>query len=102
MGGGFDQVNGVPRQNLVRFNADGSVDTKLDAQREWQRDYLLHAGGVTYVAGNFSMASGQSRNYLAAFDEAGALTAWNPQPDGIPSAMVAHGSNIVVSGGFHK
>lgn len=102
VGGGFDQVNGVPRQNLVRFNADGSVDTNWTPSVNGNVTTLLHAGGVTYVAGNFSMASGQSRNYLAAFDEAGALTAWNPQPDGIPSAMVAHGSNIVVSGGFSQ
>lgn len=77
IGGEFAAVNGVPRQNLARLNADGSLDT------EFVKQYAFGANGPVYaiavqtdgsiiVGGNFSNVGNAERTDLARLDATGA------------------------------
>lgn len=74
IGGNFQQVGGLARHGLARLNADGSLDStyadpafSLDANNPNGSIFGLaaQADGKVLAAGNFSLASGQSRQFMA-------------------------------------
>jgi uncharacterized delta-60 repeat protein len=74
IGGNFQQVNGQPHHALVRLNADGSFDGTfadpafgIDATHPNGSIFGLaaQADGNVLAVGNFSLALGQSRQYMA-------------------------------------
>ena len=112
IGGSFSSVNGTPRKNLARFNADGTLDTAWNPNA----DVLISGlsvqipevlalavlGDTVYVGGYFNTIGGQARNGLAALDTTtGAATAWNPNPDGGVSVLAVSGDTVYVGGYFN-
>ena len=66
--GSFDVVNGKPRNNIARFNPNGSLDESFG--NTVFSDYssvhhLLQADGKIALGGSFSTVNGQTRNLLA-------------------------------------
>ncbi len=64
----FDTVNGSSRKNLVRLNADGTVDCSFDPGLSTDDDIsslTLDASGNIFIAGAFSSYDGTIRNGLA-------------------------------------
>ncbi|HQW07143.1 MAG: hypothetical protein IPL64_00780 [Flavobacteriales bacterium] len=58
IGGSFTNYNGTGRNNLVRLNADGSVDTSFDTGTTTYFDVrtaLVRADGKIIIGGNFSL-----------------------------------------------
>ena len=98
IGGSFDHVNGVPRNNIARLNSDGSLDTTWnpDLTGGYVSTLLIDGSGNIYVGGYFQTVGGQQRNSLAKLSATGTGSAdatWNPDADGgyssIPGAVLA-------------
>ncbi|MDH4473261.1 MAG: T9SS type A sorting domain-containing protein [Fluviicola sp.] len=56
VGGFFDQFNGIPANNLVRLNVDGTLDTSFDAGASTDRTIhcmVLQPDGKLLIGGNF-------------------------------------------------
>lgn len=102
IGGTFDRVNGVPRHNLARLNADRTLDTTWDPNPNNSAVNVIAIAGTTvYVGGNFSSIGGSLRNILAALDgTTGLATAWNPNPIADVRAIVPAGPVVYVGGLF--
>lgn len=76
VGGGFDAVGGVGRTNLVRLNANGSLDSSFDvstsdAKVVWR--LARQADGTTFVGGGFDKLGGFTRPGLARLRTDGTL-----------------------------
>lgn len=104
VGGGFTSIG----QEWVRRNGLASVDLTTGRVTSWDphpdEAYVLSlatSGNTVYVAGSFSVLSGQSRANLAAFDvRDGNLTDWNPAPNGGINALAIQGNTVYVGGQF--
>jgi hypothetical protein len=60
-------------------------------------------GNTIYVGGSFRNIGGQARTNLAALDAGtGNALAWNPNPNGIPTVLLAAGSSVYVGGNFQR
>jgi uncharacterized delta-60 repeat protein len=82
VGGGFDSAGGTPRNNLIRLNANGSLDPTFDvstgdAKVVWR--LVRQPDGTTYVGGGFDRLGGVTRPGFARLTTSGALdTAFAP------------------------
>jgi len=77
IGGEFSAVNGVPRQNLARLNADGSLDPEFVNQFTFGANgpvyaIAVQADGNIIVGGNFSTVGNAQRTDIARLDATGA------------------------------
>jgi uncharacterized delta-60 repeat protein len=109
VGGGFDNVGGVARTNLVRLNANGSLDTSFDLSTPinsviWR--LARQPDGTTYVGGGFSSLGGISRPSFARLNSNGTLDtsfAPNLSPYIAPSVhcvAVQSTGKILIGGAF--
>src|SRR5207245_4005487 len=65
VGGSFTKVNGQARTNLVRLNADGTLDTAFNPRPNSPVYALaIQPDGKILVGGSFTALAGQSRNSL--------------------------------------
>src|SRR5262249_40006350 len=109
VGGGFSQVGGQPRRGLAQVDASGTVTAwSADVLPGYVRCMALDSGNL-YLGGIFASVAGQARDNLAAVDAVtGAVTGWNPSPDGEVSSMAVRPPNgvlpawLVVGGSFHS
>lgn len=68
IGGFFDSVQGQPRHNIARLNADGSLDTSFDAGTTFNDvllDIALQADGRVVCSGFFEDVTGLNQNRMA-------------------------------------
>ena len=98
IGGSFDHVNGIARNNIARLNSDGSLDTTWNPNLTggFVSALLVDGSGNIYVGGYFQTVGGQQRNSLAKLSATGTGSAdatWNPDVDGgyfsIPGSVLA-------------
>ncbi len=80
IGGSFTAVNGVPRQNLARLNADGTLDAGFISQAVEGPNgpvaaLLLLPDGSVIAGGNFSTAGNLVRQDLVKFKADGTADA---------------------------
>lgn len=107
IGGEFEAVDGLPRNNLARIRPDGSVDP------DWESGVAVASGWGTvmaialgddkvYVGGIFEDAGGLARQNLAAFDaETGGIDFdWQPALDGEVDDLLIHEGTLFVAGYF--
>jgi uncharacterized delta-60 repeat protein len=77
VGGGFTQVNGFPMTNLVRFNADGTIDTGFNignAGPNWTVNEIERLpNNQIIIGGSFSTYNGASRPNIAKVNPDGSL-----------------------------
>ncbi len=112
LGGTFTAVNGVPRQNLARLNADGSLDEGFIAQAVEGPNgpvaaLLLLPDGSVLAGGDFTNAGNLVRSDLVKFGPDGKADAsFGAQEGGIATngsisalARLPDGS-IIVGGNF--
>lgn len=106
VGGEFTQVNGAPRQRLVKLRADGTVDTAFVASASGTVWALSVSGAWVYVGGAFQTVNGVSRSRLARLDTTtGTLDAafWPTFNGGTAPAVRAvlvTSGRVVVGGAF--
>lgn len=106
-GGSFSTIGGQNRSRLAALDATTGQVTAWNPAPSGGFPFgpnvsaLTIAGGTIYVAGTFAQIGGQSRAGLAAIDNAGVATAWNPGPTGGGvNALAASGSTLYAGGSF--
>lgn len=104
IGGDFSMVGDSVRKGVAHILSDNtisnwnpSVTDDFDGRTVY--DLLLH-NNVIYIAGNFTIVNGVSRNYLAAVDINGNLLDWNPNPNYFVSTLTLVDSLLFVGGNF--
>ncbi len=74
IGGLFDNINGTPRNNIARLNADGSLDSSFDpgtGTNDYVSSITLQNDGKILIGGNFTAYNDISKNYLVRLNEDG-------------------------------
>ncbi len=108
IGGEFEYVGGIPRNNIAHIMANGKVDPSW-APRITQDttppsvDALSVCGGTLYVGGWFNAIDGVSRTSLAALETStGRVTSWDARVSafGLITAIAADGGRVYVGGLF--
>jgi uncharacterized delta-60 repeat protein len=105
LGGHFVEANGVPRSNLARLTADGSMDLTWAPSVDGDVTTIaVDANGDVYIGGFFTDVGGVARNGLAKISGTGAGTpdlAWDPSPDSDVLGIATDGiGNVYVAGYF--
>lgn len=103
IGGSFDLVNGVPRNNLARLNADGSLDMNWNPDANGSVHAIAVAGTNIYVGGQFTTIGGLSRPRLAKLNyNTGAPLdgLWAIGANNTVRALALSGEDIFVGGNF--
>lgn len=107
VGGSFARIGGVARENIAHVKADGSVDADWNPGANGAVRVLEFADSKLFVGGEFTTIASEARSRLAAFDAAGALSTWAPNPDGRVSAIKVYcvsepvpPCNVVLGGSF--
>lgn len=101
MAGVFTNVNGVERQGLARWRADGSLDLKFAPSVHGRiRAVALLDDGQILIGGDFDVVNGVARAFLARVNPDGLLDdAFGPQLDGPVLAVARQPDGQVVVGG---
>jgi uncharacterized delta-60 repeat protein len=109
IGGAFNAVNGVPRANLARLNADGTLDetfakTPIAGVSGPVSALALRADGALYVGGSFNQAGGVNTTGLALYLTDGTVdpdfaSKLEPGVNGAVHAIVVQPDGKIVIGG---
>lgn len=99
IGGDFNMVNGVSRNNLAALGVDGLLSS-WGPNVNGSVSSLVVANNTVYIGGYFSQVEGVARNYLAAIGTDGTLLNWDPNPDARISKIISYNNRIYVSGIF--
>ncbi|MCP4966203.1 MAG: PQQ-binding-like beta-propeller repeat protein [bacterium] len=106
-GGRFSQLGGAGRNNLAAVDINNGLATSFAPQPDgWSINELLLSSdeSLLYVAGDYDVIAGLTRDSLAAIDIAtGLATSWIPQPVGgkvYSLEMSSDGSILYAGGGF--
>lgn len=103
--GNFGSFNGVPRNNVVRLNTDGAVDSSFDPGNGADGGVYaaaIQSGKVT-LGGAFKLVNGFARNYIVRLSAAGAVDAGfnaNTGADYPVSAIAQDAAGKVFVGGY--
>ena len=108
IGGSFNSIGGVPRQNLAAINPDGTLDTSWDASTNGVV-YALAAssdGDTVYVGGGFTTIGGVDRSRLAAVDAASGVVSstWTTTANNnlVRALATDAGDRLYVGGNFGR
>ncbi|HEY8560237.1 MAG TPA: FG-GAP-like repeat-containing protein [Pyrinomonadaceae bacterium] len=77
--GAFTQINGQPRPNFARLNADGALDSFAPNWTDEQGNpalaygFAVQPGGKFYVWGNFTTVNGHATRHIARFNTDGSV-----------------------------
>lgn len=105
IGGDFQFVNGIPRANIARLNANGSLDATfpVEANSHVQAIHVLSDDKV-WVGGSFQQVGGAANRGLVRLLASGAIDSTLPsawQPDGSIHAIdVLPDESLLVGGWF--
>ncbi|MEQ1748926.1 MAG: choice-of-anchor D domain-containing protein [Prosthecobacter sp.] len=97
----FSSVLGVPRNNIARFNADGTLDTGFDPNVNGQVfSVVLQTDGKILLGGDFINVEGTTRNHIARVNADGTLDmGFNPNADGTVSSLAVQTDGKILLGG---
>jgi uncharacterized delta-60 repeat protein len=101
LGGTFANVSGTTGSNLVRFSANGALDTSFNPRPNGTvTGIAVQTDGRILVVGNFTTIGDTARNRLARIDDNGALDiTYDPSANGSISALVLQDDGKAVIGG---
>lgn len=101
VGGNFTNSAGTPAGYLLRFNADGSIDTSFNpAVNGSVRAIALLANGDMLVGGAFTSVGGVTRNYLAKVKADGSLdTSFDPNASALVNTICVQSDGKILIGG---
>lgn len=103
----FTGINGVSRNNIARFNADGSLDTSFDPGTGTD-DYIgkiaLQPDGKILLGGDFTLYNGTARNSIARLNADGSLDASFDPGTGadelVAEIVLLANGKMLIGGGF--
>lgn len=100
LAGGFDYIGpatgygtGVDGTTGARLGGAPMIDGAVYAS-------VPDGAGGWYVAGQFTTVGGVARKNAAQISASGAVTKWNPKPNGVVYALAVSGGNVVFGGAF--
>ncbi|WP_460479273.1 delta-60 repeat domain-containing protein [Comamonas humi] len=110
IGGRFDHVNGVARNNIARLNADGTLDGAYDpnvtvTSGNGVEALMVQPDDKLLVGGYFSQVGTTARYYLARLDTNGALDATFADPaldNGVRAIALQPGGEVLIGGMFNQ
>ena len=109
MSGRFTQIAGNPRRGIMRFNADGTLDTGFNPDLGLQPSFqayqansiALQADGKIIIAGDFLSVGGVTRNRAARLNADGTLDpSFNPNLDDTANAASIQADGKILIGGM--
>ncbi len=104
IGGHFNSVLGVARNNIARLNTDGTLDMAFNPNaNDSVASIVVQADGKILVGGDFTSIGGQTRNHIAKLDGTTALAdSFDPNANGgVSSIAVQADGKILVGGSFN-
>ncbi len=101
-GGEFTSVNGSPHSDLVRLNADGSVDTNFVGSANGPVNALaVQSDGKIAAGGLFTSLNGQARWYIGRLNADGTLDAnFNPGASSWVFSLALQPNGQLLAGGI--
>lgn len=104
IGGDFNKVGGQARNNLVRVNADGSLDSAFNPNVNGEvLTITLQSDNKILLGGAFTSVNGQSRNNIARLNADGTLDSLVANINGSVKAITLQSDGkIWVGGEFNK
>ncbi|WP_067510454.1 hypothetical protein [Actinoplanes sp. TFC3] len=102
--GDFDEINGLRRDSIARFDASTGKLAAFSHKVSGEVSTLAIGNGRVYAAGSFKSVDGTTRNNLVAFRHTtGALDrSFHPSVDSRIRALAAAGTRLYLGGDFHK
>ncbi|MFH0878097.1 MAG: hypothetical protein V2A34_00140 [Lentisphaerota bacterium] len=103
IGGSFERVNGIQRENIARLNADGTLDVSWNPVANHTVKAVAVSGTNIIVGGYFTNIGGRVRNRVAALDyyTGQALpSAWVQGANAEVRALAINGTAVFVGGVF--
>jgi hypothetical protein len=102
-GGEFSFINGQSRSNLASMDLNGDL-TNWTPEPDGQVTAMAVYGNTLYLGGSFTTIAGVARNLAAAIDlNSGAVTAWDPNPDGWDiTTIYPTATAVYISGSFNN
>jgi uncharacterized delta-60 repeat protein len=104
VGGRFDSINGVPRNNIARLKPDGRLDTKFNPDANnivWA--IVIQPDGKILIGGGFLSVGGQYRTLVARLERDGSLDqdfAPFVVGEAITNITLQKDGKILIAGGF--
>lgn len=106
VGGNFDAINGQPRGNLAKINADGTLDASWNPIADHPvYGVAIDGSGNVYIGGSFSSINGNALSGLAKLAGSGSgapVTSWNPAPDGLAFRLASDGLGSIYAAGYFQ
>jgi uncharacterized delta-60 repeat protein len=101
IGGNFDTVLGVIRNNIVRLNPDGTLDTLFNPDSNGAvYSIAVQADGKILASGFFNNIGGQPRNRIARLDGiTGLADSFNPDAFDLAFSIVVQADGRILVGG---
>ncbi len=107
IGGKFTSVLGVPRSNIARLNANGSIDMDFDPKANGQViSVAVQGDGKIVLGGTFTTlqpngaATPTARQYVARVNADGSLdSGFDPKPGNTVTSVVVQADGRIVLGG---
>ena len=112
LGGRFTSVNGQPRTNIARLNADGSVENTATFNPGTGANDDIYCmttqpDGKILIGGEFTTVNGQSRNRIARLNADGSMESTTPFNSGsgagggyVASMVVQTDGKVLLGGAF--
>lgn len=107
VGGSFNSYNGTTKNNIIRLNDDGSIDSSFNSgtgANYGVYDIAIQGDGKILIVGDFTMYNGTTRNRIARLNTDGTLDAtFDPGsgPNNTAYAVsIQSGGQIVIGGSF--
>jgi hypothetical protein len=101
----FATVGSATRTGLAAINAaDGTIkDWNPTIAPSSSVSALAASADAVYIGGTFTTVNSTARNGAAAISSTGTgtLTAWDPNPDGVPQSFAFAGESVVIGGLQH-
>ena len=103
IGGKFNTVNGVRRNNLAAISASSGAVTSFDPSPKGIVRSLDYADGKVVFGGGFTTVGSTPVTYLAAASaSSGALVSGFPSADGVVYVVKTSGASVFVGGEFSR
>ncbi len=99
--GSFSQIGGVARNNIARFNADGSIDTSFTVGTNGTiSSMVVQADNKILVCGDFTIIGGWAIRYIARLNSDGSVdTSFYPNPNSIVHTIAVQSDGKIIAGG---
>jgi uncharacterized delta-60 repeat protein len=101
LGGSFTNGSGVTGSNMLRLNADGTLDSSFNPNPNGTVSSIIALStGQILIGGSFTSVDGTARNYIARLNSDGSLdSTFDPDANASVNVMVLQSNGQILIGG---